>query len=102
MLSKKQITDGAGHSLTAEEFMRSLEAFYREVSSFTSHLLEITSCDLDAPDAIVTASLTWAGMTGDPRMPIGGSGIASVQFLANPAGEWDVVGVKIPGLEKID
>jgi hypothetical protein len=98
MLSKTQITTGAGGLLSAEEFMYVLEGFYKAVTSFTSHLLEITSCDLDSPNGTVTASLTWAGVTDDPSKPVGGSGIARLQFKANPAGDWDVVGVGIPGL----
>jgi hypothetical protein len=97
MLSKKQVSGNNGTMLNAEDFMRRLEAFYREVPSFTSHMLEIVSCDLDTPHASVTASLTWAGMTTDRSRPTGGSGIAEVRFSTNPAGEWDVVGVKLPG-----
>jgi hypothetical protein len=102
MLGKKQISTGAGGMLSPEEFMHLLEGFYREVQSFTSHLLETTSCDLDLPDATVTASLTWAGKAGVAQKPVGGSGIARLQFRANPAGEWDVVAVSIPGFERHD
>jgi hypothetical protein len=98
MLSRKQVTTGTGGSISAEEFMRLLEGFYKNVPSFASHMLEIIACELDTPQASVTASLTWAGTSRDRNGPIGASGIAEVKFMVNPGGEWDVMGVKIPGM----
>ncbi len=97
MLSKKEVKDFAGKKCPAELFMLTLNEIYRKVESFTSHLMEVTSCDVDMPRAEVTASLTWAGIAADTKKPVGGSGTASVQFVQSPAGGWDVVGVTVPG-----
>lgn len=97
MLSKAEVRDFTGRNGSAEQFMARVDEFYRKVSSFTSHLLEMTSCDVDTPLAEVTASLTWAGIEADTRRPVGGSGTAMVRLMISPAGGWDVVSLKVPG-----
>jgi hypothetical protein len=97
MLSKKEVKDFAGKKIPPELFMLTLNEIYRKVESFTSHLMEVTSCDVNMPRAVVTVSLTWAGIAAATKKPVGASGTASVQFVQSPAGGWDVAGVRIPG-----
>jgi hypothetical protein len=99
MLYKQGLCEFNGKKGSADRFMFMLHDFYSEIESFTSHLMEVTSCDVEIPHATVTASLTWAGIGASTKKPVGGSGTASVRFMFSPAGGWDVVGVTVPGCE---
>jgi hypothetical protein len=100
MLYKQGLCDFNGKKGSADRFMFMLNDWYVEIESFTSHLMEFTSCDVEIPHATVTASLTWAGIGAKTKEPVGGSGTASVRFMFSPVCGWDVIGVTVPGCER--
>lgn len=99
-LSHDMPIDFMGRQMTPDEFMQELEVFYRGISSFTSHLVQIISVEPGTPQSLVTASVTWTGIAADRSKSVGGSGIASLRFAASSYGGWDVVGVEVPGWQK--
>jgi hypothetical protein len=96
-LSSNNLLDQAGQPVTPQDFMHSLDKFYKAVPKFTSHLVEILSVDLGTPYSTVTASVTWSGRAADSDGAVGGSGIAVLTFSLSPAGGWDVAQVSLPG-----
>jgi len=88
-----------GQQMSLDQFMQALESFYRGISSFTSHHVQILSVEPGAPHSQVTAAVTWTGISSDRTKPVGASGIATLRFAVSPYGGWDIVHVSVPGWE---
>jgi hypothetical protein len=97
MLTREESLVVDGERCTPESFMVALGDFYHRIESFSSHLFEITSCDIQAPHANLTAALSWAGIDSVTHTPVVNSGVATIRLVVSHGGGWDVVGLSVPG-----